>query len=601
MKVRLTAYSMPFLLLLATSCEEVTLPEADTGLQVDPVKRAAKAPPVMGGTMLVTSDGAYAVIADPPRDSIHIVDLERFRETETIELEDGALPFRAAEDGDGLVHITLRGTGELVTVDPTAGMVRRTRAVCPNPRGVAFDGGSGDLHVACAGGLLVTLPQSGSATQHYIAPDLRDVFVSNGRTYVSRFKAAELLEVDADGEATLAGAPITLATQGRSHQPSTAWRTLPLPSGGWVMLHQSALTDPVPTFEDPDAFDPNRPAPGPWAAVGGGPFEPCNAVVNPTLSATLSQDVVSSAGLFGPLALAVDVAISPDGQRVAIASPTQGSVDTIRAEISVFEHSLNAMSSDPEQECDVPQPLAIKDDIVAVAYQPDGTLLAQARDEPILYRVRNAEVDQLTLEGADATDTGFELFHNDTGAGLACVSCHPEGSEDGLTWLFQEAGPRRTQALNVGLEGTEPFHWKGDMDSIHMIARQVREGAMGGRVQTEERIEALRDWLFSLQPPNPLRRQSSTRAREGQQLFAELGCGTCHAGPSFTSPASADLGHGPLQTPALRGVALRAPYMHDGRSETLADAVVDMVSTTTEDVELADAEVDALVAYLESL
>ena len=139
------------------------------------------------------------------------------------------------------------------------------------------------------------------------------------------------------------------------------------------------------------------------------------------------------------------------------------------------------------------------------------------------------------------------------------------------------------------------------MDSIHMIARQVREGAMGGREQTEERIEALRDWLFSLQPPNPLRQQSSTRAREGQQLFAELRCGTCHAGPSFTSPASADLGHGPLQTPALRGVALRAPYMHDGRSETLADAVVDMVSTTTEDVELADAEVDALVAYLESL
>ena len=62
MKVRLTAYSMPFLLLLATSCEEVTLPEADTGLQVDPVKRAAKAPPVMGGT----NSKVWSDASEPP-------------------------------------------------------------------------------------------------------------------------------------------------------------------------------------------------------------------------------------------------------------------------------------------------------------------------------------------------------------------------------------------------------------------------------------------------------------------------------------------------------------------------------------------------------
>jgi len=600
MKPRPTAYSMSLLLLLGTACEAVRLPDHAPEPGTGAVERAAKAPPIMGGTLLVTRDGDYAVVSDPPRDMIHIVDLRSWEETGTIELEDGALPFRAAEDAEGRVHITLRGTGAMVTVDPESASVTKTTSVCPNPRGIAFDETAAALHVACAGGMLVTLGESGEEpTRRFLASDLRDVLVSDGRVFVTRFRPAEILEVEEDGEWSFFGAPVSLFDRDTTREPTTAWRTLLRPDGGWLMLHQTASTNVVPGFEEPRDPEGEPGSPGiPEEEEGGyGGLEPCSAVVNVTLSATHGDGVVHTAGVFSGLALAVDAAISPDGLRVAVASPTQQDIED---RVSVFEVPLNTLSPRTDSRCEFPIPLDVDDDIVAVAFQPDGALLSQARDKPILYRTQGTEKEQLKLTGDDAVDTGFELFHNNAGQGISCASCHPEGGEDGRTWLF-DAGPRRTQPLNVGLEGTAPFHWKGDMEDIHMIARQVRQGAMGGTEQTEERQAALRDWMFTLRPPNPLRSQSDASAAKGQQLFVSMGCTTCHAGPSFTSPASSDLGFGPLQTPALRGVALRAPYMHDARASTLEEAVLDMVDTTAVGVELDAEQLSSLVAYLESL
>lgn len=599
MRSRATAYATFALSMLAApGCEEVELPShANAGFE--PVVRAAKSPPLLGGTLLVTRDGRLAVISDPPRDSIHIVDLDLWEETATIELEDGALPFRATEDNDGLVHISLRGTGQVLTLDPEAARITRTTSVCPNPRGVAFDEDQDAVHVACAGGLFVTVPRDGgSSSQRFVAPDLRDVFVIDGRVYTTRFRAAELYEVHDDGTSTLTGSPISLVTGRASREPSTAWRTIPGRDGGWLMLHQQASTLAVPPFEEPSEEDEPF-APTPTGYSGG---DPCNGAVRPAMSTTFGDGVVRSSPVYVGVSLAVDVALSPDGLRALVAAPAQQGLPEEALRVSVFEVGLSSFRPTPGVLCEHPDPYPIEDDVVAVAYQPNGAVLAQARDEPVLYRLLpGLPAQRLVLTGDDATDTGFELFHNDAGQGIACASCHPEGGEDGRTWVFEDTGPRRTQPLNVGLEGTAPFHWKGDMEDIHMIARQVRQGAMGGIEQSVERQEALRDWMFSLRPPNPLRSPSDSSAVEGQQLFESLGCARCHAGPSFTSPVSADLGHGLLQTPALRGVAMRAPYMHDARSRTLEEAVADMVATTTEREPLNDDEVDLLVAYLESL
>jgi len=109
------------------------------------------------------------------------------------------------------------------------------------------------------------------------------------------------------------------------------------------------------------------------------------------------------------------------------------------------------------------------------------------------------------------------------------------------------------------------------------------------------------------------------------------GCWRCHVGPNFTDEgfhntgvgavdgvpapgrfavtgAEADLGR--FKTPTLRGVALTAPYMHDGSLATLRE-VLELyrrggrpnpnLDPLLAPVELSDHEVDALVAFLEGL
>lgn len=80
--------------------------------------------------------------------------------------------------------------------------------------------------------------------------------------------------------------------------------------------------------------------------------------------------------------------------------------------------------------------------------------------------------------------------------------------------------------------------------------------------------------------------------RQGQQVFVGNDCAACHAGSLFSDnafhyigvrPANEDTGRfavsgnpadtGAFRTPSLRNVALRAPYMHDGRFATLEDVV----------------------------
>ena len=80
--------------------------------------------PITGGTMMVTRDGARAVVADPDRDRVMIVDLDSGKTTADIALEAGSDPGRVIEDGAGRAHIALRGTNSLLTLDMATGEVR---------------------------------------------------------------------------------------------------------------------------------------------------------------------------------------------------------------------------------------------------------------------------------------------------------------------------------------------------------------------------------------------------------------------------------------------------------------------------------------------
>lgn len=114
----------------------------------------------------------------------------------------------------------------------------------------------------------------------------------------------------------------------------------------------------------------------------------------------------------------------------------------------------------------------------------------------------------------------------------------------------------------------------------------------------------------------------SAREKEGAKLFANLGCMVCHTGadvggsmferlgahepwPNQRDHGRRDVTHDPaddmtFKVPSLRNVARTAPYFHDGSTDRL-DQAVRMMARHQLGTELTDAEVGAIVAWLQSL
>ena len=91
---------------------------------------------------------------------------------------------------------------------------------------------------------------------------------------------------------------------------------------------------------------------------------------------------------------------------------------------------------------------------------------------------------------------------------------------------------------------------------------------------------------------------------------AAVGCATCHKGPEFTDGKIHVVGleergdvYKGYNPPTLVGVYDKGPYLHDGRSATLREALAGPHSpeAVLGNTPLGERELDDLVAYLESL
>jgi cytochrome c len=239
-----------------------------------------------------------------------------------------------------------------------------------------------------------------------------------------------------------------------------------------------------------------------------------------------------------------------------------------------------------------------KGPLVAVAFAGDVPVMQLREPSRLVFGDRG-----LSLPGDSVTDTGDTIFHLQTGSGLACASCHPEGQEDGHVWNFAEVGPRRTQSLRGGLIGSEPFHWDGLETNIEVLTGDVMAGRMAGPLLTAGQADLLLKYLDRL-PALTLPEAASELVVRGKAVFEDetVGCATCHSGPRFTNNETVDVGQGPLQVPGLLGLWARAPFLHDGCASTLTERFTLCDTGVHGDVKNVDAEdLKALVAYLESL
>ncbi|MGE0787375.1 MAG: cytochrome-c peroxidase [Sandaracinaceae bacterium] len=505
--------------------------------------RLHDAPPLFGGTLFVTHDGLHAVASDPERDRIFIAALDPLEVAHEISLSASDEPGPAAETSDGRVHVILRRGGAVVSFDPSAPALAR-RDVCPAPRGIAARGD--EVSVACAGGELVTLSSDHTQrTVRRIAPDLRDVgYEADGTVWVSQLRSAHVIHVRGE---TLD--ELEIPTENRDvpnsgptpYRAGVAWRTVPLPGGGQLMLHQRERKAQLPLVLE---YYGDR-----GAAMFG--------------ALTWIEDgAVTASAWIPPLeaVLPIDGAPLADG-RVAIAFGGDGGID-------IYDPESGRMRRGPLAEH--------PGRAVGLVALGEG-LLVQYQDPPALARFeRPDEVGgtYAALGPAILPDRGQQLFHSATPEGVACASCHPEGLDDGHVWIIPGHGPRRTQPLTGGVLRTAPFHWSGDLQTFDSLMAFVFTGRMGGGQMAPEDLTAIARWIDGLPDPDAPSVDHAESIARGRALFADqrVGCLRCHSGSRGTDGLSHDVGTGgTFQTPPLVGLAQRAPYLHDGCAATIEE------------------------------
>jgi mono/diheme cytochrome c family protein len=557
-------------------------------------------PPVSGGTLLALRDQKTAIVADPDRDQVLVVDLTHMAVTHTLTLEAHAEPGRAADDAQGHVHLVLRGSGQLLTFDPATGDVLGTRNVCAYPRGVAVSDSENVVHVACAEGKLVTLSTTASVATPTrsltLDRDLRDIVVTSDGLWVSRFRSAEILRLDATGKLlSRTTLPSAKGMLGESVS-SVAWRMVAGANGGVVVVHQRAFAGEV------------VPSPGGYGSSGvqGG-------IVGSAIT-TVSENgtaMGTSVALSAPLP--VDVAQSATSGQLLIASATieHPLQPSFMPRTLLLRPADLAFDKAPTGDVFVPI-LAPIDAASNTTTVPNGQLVAVAfvGDTPLMQFREPSQLvfgnQGLSLPGNSVEDTGNTLFHLQTSSGLACASCHPEGQEDGHVWNFTGFGPRRTQSLRGGLLGSEPFHWDGAENDFTALTTDVMQGRMGGPSLTADQTTALAGYVDHFPAlPAPAAAPSSSVDR-GKTLFndANVGCATCHSGPRFSNNQTMDVGNasGNLQVPGLIGLWARAPYLHDGCAKTLGDRFTRCNTPKHGNLAgLTEADLGSLSDYLETL
>jgi mono/diheme cytochrome c family protein len=577
---------------------------------------SAKPPvPLSGGTLLILGDGITAVAADPDRDQVYVVNLSTSTLRGGIALNAGDEPGRSVEDAAGLVHVVLRGGGAVATLDVNAGKITNRTAVCPAPRGIVYQPSTDSIHVACAGGELVTLPAAGGAATRtlQLEQDLRDVVVVGTGLWVSTLRTAHIIPIDGSGNIA---SDVTLPTgefldDGQAPTaPAVAWRMAVLPSGQVGLSHQEGQTGPVST-----------------SAGGYGGLAPCSSIAQSAVSFLDPTSMqVTASGLFNGVSLPVDFAVAPSSGQLAVlsagsahtpglpsvliepldlfADPTENGVAATTAPglDNCFPDAFGGPTPTPTATAPTTTTVTTNGEAVALAYDGQENLWVQTR-EPATLQLANSGTG-IMLSHDSRADTGWAIFHSDSGAGLACASCHPEGGEDGRTWQFDQLGGRRTQSMRGKISGTAPFHWDGTLNDFPALVTEVYNSRMSGPTLAADQETALLGWIDTIPvlPHSPP--ADASAVTRGTALFTSQGCTACHNGPEFTNNQTVDVGtDGSFQVARLLGVGWRAPFLHDGRAATLTDRFGSggggdahgMTST------LSAAQISDLVAYLNSI
>lgn len=496
-----------------------------------------------------------------------------------------------------------------------------------------------------------------------------------GRFYVTLLRAGELVRVDDDitrlpvgsdpRAITINGEGIALITRWRSDREGG--RIVRVDTNTMTLLDTTVLpreegldadtnNDGVPSFLEAIAFTPD----GERALIASlkanvvaGTFRSSRELTSQTTARAILTEVLptddgsyeeSFRFAFDDLDFASAFVTTPIGDRVFVA--IMGSQRVVALEPFNFDvvGSIANVGIAPRGLAIDGERLLVYSDLSRELRIYDVSDLSV--EPPVLVTVPTAETEPLDAEVL----RGKQLFHTSVDprmsrtSYLSCASCHLDGESDNLVWDFTQRGEGLRNTVDLQGRGGDahgPVHWTGNFDEIQDFEADIRLHQGGTGFLSDE------DWLAaqaSLGPPkaglsieldaiaaylrslsrfgaSPFRRDDAefeTQRALGETVFADAGCPTCHAPPSYTDSALdvrhdvGTLGAGSgqrlgmaldgLDTPTLRGLWQSAPYLHDGSAmlrEVLTTRNPDDRHGVTSD--LSEAELDALELFLLTL
>ncbi len=209
-------------------------------------------------------------------------------------------------------------------------------------------------------------------------------------------------------------------------------------------------------------------------------------------------------------------------------------------------------------------------------------------------------------------DQGERLFHDATlshEGWMSCQSCHTDGHASAV--LADTLGdgsygaPKRTLSL-LGVSDTAPYAWDGHQATLDEQVSSSFRTTLRGKAPDADQVRAVSAYLRTLPPAPPVSTASDPSAvSRGRTVFERRRCDRCHAPPSYTTPATYDVGlfddvgNELFNPPSLRGVSQRDRLFHDGRALGLEDVLVRFAHP--DDRTMPKGDVTDLIAFLRSL
>ncbi len=565
--------------------------------QTDPRKIEYKTP----YHLAISNDDKTLYVACESADSVIIIDLKSRKKTAEIQVQNQPHGL-CLSPNEQILYVSNRGSDSVTAIDTESRKVRFHMTVGDEPHGLDTDQAGRFLYVTNAGSEDISVIDlakkreikrlaAGRGTWDvHCAPDGKQLYVSNNLSHFVPFRTPSVSEMTVvkTGNATVSD---RIMLKGANLVQGIAFA----PDGEFALTTLIRTKNLIPITRI------NRG----WVITNGIGIIWKNGKHDQLLLDRLGDYFADP----------TDVIISPNKKYAFVSG---GGIDAVAVIDLEQMKAVISRFSDRDRREVMPNHLGISHEYVVkripVGKSPRG--LAVSKDSRHVYVANGLDdtVSVIDIEQLEVSHTidlggpkemtrvrfGEQVFHSARatfGNQFSCHTCHPDGGIDAITYDLEPDGLGINPVDNRTLKGildTAPFKWTGKNKSLQ---RQCgpRLAVFFTRIDpfTPDQVTALESYICTIpRNPNRFRKPGGLTAAQlrGKRLFnrvrdnfgqiipKEGRCIHCHSGPYFTNRKKFDVGTQShldtkilFDTPHLNNIYESAPYLHDGRAETLEE------------------------------